>query len=209
MIYLFTGTPGSGKSLHQARDIRDALRRGRPVIANYAVNVDCIRGCKGEFVYMDNDDLTPAALIDYARNFWRTSGRRFRESTIKLYIDECQLLFNARTWHDKSRSEWVKFFTQHRKYGFDIYLVAQFDRMIDRQIRNLIEYEYNHRSLANFGTLGFLFSLLVGGRAFCGVKTWYQHTDRLGSVWLLPLRRYTRIYDTFNLFDDVPVSVNG
>ena len=36
MIMLYSGTPGSGKSLHTARDIRDSLgAKRRPVIANY------------------------------------------------------------------------------------------------------------------------------------------------------------------------------
>ena len=39
MIMLYSGTPGSGKSLHTARDIRDSLgAKRRPVIANFDVN---------------------------------------------------------------------------------------------------------------------------------------------------------------------------
>ena len=38
------------------------------------------------------------------------------------------------------------FFSQHRKLGYRVILVAQFSEMIDKQIRALIEYEYIHRN---------------------------------------------------------------
>lgn len=38
MIYLFTGTPGSGKSLDVARVIKNKLRAKQPVICNFPVN---------------------------------------------------------------------------------------------------------------------------------------------------------------------------
>lgn len=38
MIYLYSGTPGSGKSLHTARVIRNTLMFNKPVIANIPIN---------------------------------------------------------------------------------------------------------------------------------------------------------------------------
>ena len=40
MIYLYSGTPGSGKSLHTARVIKNTLMMGKPVIANIPINVN-------------------------------------------------------------------------------------------------------------------------------------------------------------------------
>lgn len=40
MIYLYTGTPGSGKSYHAAEVVDRALRRKVPVIANFQVNLN-------------------------------------------------------------------------------------------------------------------------------------------------------------------------
>lgn len=54
MIYLYSGTPGSGKSLHQAKDIYDWLRKGKVVIANFDIDVNKIPKCKGQFIYLDN-----------------------------------------------------------------------------------------------------------------------------------------------------------
>ena len=39
VLKLYSGTPGSGKSLDVARKIYHALRYGRPVIANFDINI--------------------------------------------------------------------------------------------------------------------------------------------------------------------------
>lgn len=202
MIYLYSGTPGSGKSLHQASDIYFALKYGRPVVANFEINPDFVAGAKGQFLYLPNDELTPDALIKFARDYWATSGKRFKEGAISVYLDECQILFNARSWDQQGRSEWLKFFSQHRKYGFDIFLVAQFDRMLDRQIRSLVEYEYVHRKLNNFGLAGRIMALFCGGTVFVAVKMWYPLRERIGSEWIWPRRKYLQIYDSYKLFED-------
>ena len=42
MIYLYTGTPGSGKSYHVAKEIYFYLYHGRNIIANFDINYDSI-----------------------------------------------------------------------------------------------------------------------------------------------------------------------
>ena len=155
MIYLYSGTPGSGKSLHQAKDIYHWIRRGRCCICNFDIDVTKIPKAKGQFIYLDNEYLRPETLIKFSKVYFK--DHPFHEGRLRLYIDECQLLFNAREWQSFGRKEWLSFFTQHRKYGYDIFLIAQFDRMVDRQIRSLIEYEIIHRKASNFGTMGTLY----------------------------------------------------
>lgn len=49
MIYLYSGTPGSGKSLHVARDIYYRLNKSknpRNVIANFMINDKMIKSKK-------------------------------------------------------------------------------------------------------------------------------------------------------------------
>ena len=78
-----------------------------------------------------------------------------REGEIRLFIDECAVYFNARNWNDSKRKDWIKFFhSQHRKLGYDVYLVTQFDSMVDKQVRALVEYEFKHRKLNNVGWVG-------------------------------------------------------
>lgn len=196
MIYLYSGTPGSGKSLHQARDIYNWLKSGRVCIANFDIDVTKIKNCKGQFIFLDNDHLDPETLIKFSRVYF--SNHKFREGAIRIYIDECQLMFNCREWNIQGRKEWLSFFTQHRKYGYDIYLVAQFDRMIDRQVRSLIEYEVVHRKATNYGLLGAWIGIFT--TFFVAVTSWYPMHERLGSEFFTAKKKYYSIYDTFNTF---------
>ena len=206
MIYLYSGTPGSGKSLHVARDIRDTLQvKRRPVICNFDVNPK-LRNYGKLFRYVPNSELAPDLLYDFSRRWF--DGRPVREDAILLVIDEAQLVFNSRTWQDKGasqrRMDWIEFFSQHRHYGYKIVLIAQFDRMLDRQIHSLIEIEANHRKLSNFGMKGLLLSLPFGGKLFASVSYYYGLRERVGCTWLLPRRAYFRVYDSYNRFEQVP-----
>lgn len=201
MIHLYSGTPGSGKSLHTARDIRDALRvRKMPVIANFDVN-HSLRNYDRLFTYLPNDRLEPSFLEDFARKWF--VGRKVREDSILLVIDEAQLVFNSRAWQHGQRMEWIQFFSQHRHFGYKVVLIAQFDRMIDRQIRSLIEIETNHRKLGNFGMKGLILSLPFRGRLFLGVSYYYGLKEKVGTCWLLPRRAYFKVYDSYNRFEKV------
>lgn len=199
MIYLYSGTPGSGKSLHQAKDIYHWLRRGRCCICNFDIDVSKIPKCKGQFIYLDNEYLTPETLIKFSKVYFH--DHKFGEGRLRVYIDECQLLFNAREWNISGRKEWLSFFTQHRKYGYDIFLVAQFDRMVDRQIRSLIEYEIIHRKASNFGTFGVLFSMFSGGNLFVAITMWYPLKEKIESTFFKANKKYYSLYDTYNTFD--------
>lgn len=196
MIRLYSGTPGSGKSLHNARDIIMRSRFGEPVIGNFEVNLAKYK--KANYLYLPNNKINPDTLIEFSRQFF--SAHRFREGAILLVIDECQLLFNAREWQKEGRAQWLSFFTQHRKYGYDITLIAQFDRMIDRQIRSLIEYEYKHRKVGNFGFGGKLMSLLLGGNTFVAIKMWYPMQERIGSEFIHARKAVYGIYDSYSTF---------
>lgn len=212
MIYLYSGTPGSGKSLHTAKVIYWTLVRGFPVIANFGISTEKIKHCRSEFIELDNTTLTPEFLIDYSRKYF--GENRVREGAITLVIDECQLLFNAREWNTKGRNEWLSFFTQHRKFGYDVILIAQFDRMIDRQIRALIEYEVIHRKVSNFGWKGQVFSLVCFGKLFVAVSVWYPMKEKVSADFFRAKKKYYDLYDTYNMFGvtetgDSGVSVDG
>lgn len=200
MMYLYSGTPGSGKSLHVARQIHDTLRfKKKPVIANFDIN----ENTKGyeHFTYKANHELKPDYLYEYARDYWK--DKQVKEDHILLIVDEAQLVFNSRSWTHGDRMEWIEFFSQHRHFGYKVILIAQFDRMIDRQIRALIELEVNHRRLDNFGMKGKIISLFFGGKLFTAVTYFYGLKERISSEWCIPRRKYFRIYDSYNRFRQV------
>lgn len=207
MIVLFSGTPGSGKSLHTSKIIVDTLKtEGGRVLANFEISE---KGLKANsfilpvhfkhFVYVPNSDLTVDYLIDYSKNYFKNK-KKIKEDSITLIIDECQLIFNAREWNKQGRDKWLSFFTQHRKYGYYIILIAQFDRMIDRQIRSLIEYEYIHRKVKNVGFGGFIFNLFSGGSLFGYVKRYYPLNERLGFTFFKGNNKLYNLYDSYSDF---------
>lgn len=198
MIYLYSGTPGSGKSLHTARDILDALRvKKLPVIANFDINPDT-KGYSERFTYRDNFNLNPDFLVKFSEDYFE--GRKVREDKILLVIDEAQLVFNSRNWSQGQRMAWIEFFSQHRHFGYKVILIAQFDRMIDRQIRSLVEIEVNHRKMGNFGVKGLLLSLPFRGRLFLAISYYYGLKEKVGTSFLLPRKRYFRLYDSYSRF---------
>lgn len=201
MIYLYSGTPGSGKSLHVAREIRDTLMFNRPVIANIPINTSLCKHAD-KFLYTTDEDLTPMMLVEYSRNFFK--DKPVKEGQILLIIDEAQRLFNSRDWNKSDRAGWNTFFQLHRHYGYDIILVAQFDRMLDRQVRSVVEYEQIHRKISNYGWRGKLLCvLMVAPTLFVSVKMWYPMRERVGSEFFRYSKRLGRMYDTFMTFPAV------
>ena len=90
MIWLYTGTPGSGKSLHAARDIYSRLRRGGGLICNFPVKEDLVRKKKAHVEYWDNSELTAERLVEYAM----ANHRVGKEGQTLVVIDECQIIYN-------------------------------------------------------------------------------------------------------------------
>ncbi len=200
MIELYSGTPGSGKSLHAAREIRERLRgrKRRVVLGNFFIDRKACGKGKGIYLYVSNHRLTPGRLLSFARRYSQHLGRRLKEGELLLVIDEAQLLFNAREWQNLARAGWLSFFSQHRHYGYDIILVTQFDRMLDRQVRGLIEYDTVHRKVSRAGNIGAVLGFLTGGTLFVCVKQWYPIHEKVESHFFIGGKSLFAVYDSYN-----------
>lgn len=202
MIMLYSGTPGSGKSLQCAYKLIEWIKLGRNVIANFDIEqsyFDKLRKKKkrlGKFEYVDNNDLTVEYLLKWAVE----NHVPRKEKQTLVIIDECASMFNSRAWDRKDRMEWIDFFRLHRKVGFEVILVAQSDRLIDRQIRAFIEIEQKHRAMKNYKTFGWILSFLCGG-LFQYSQFWYGDHLRIDGNMFLLNRKKAAIYDTFKVFD--------
>ena len=204
MIELYSGTPGSGKSLHVAKIIRERLRLYNCVIiGNFYVNQNTIKKRKGTYIYVDNSRLDPDRLINFAVRYARHKGRRLKEDELYLFIDEAQLLFNSRDWQLIKTSGWVSFYSQHRKLGFYVGLIAQFDRMLDRQIRSLVENEIKHRKVSRAGLFGKLLGFLTGDNLFIYIKIWYPMKQKVYSEFFLGTKKVYDLYDSYGLFQTI------
>ena len=198
MIYLYSGTPGSGKSLRAVSEMLRYNCKGWPVVANFKLNPVSVRN-PDRVLWMDNQNLTPEMLEQYAAYYWQAEGGRVVEDRILLVIDEAQLIFNSRDW--RQNSPWISFFTQHRKFGYCIILIAQQREMIDKQIRGVLEFEFKHRVLAHAGPFVAFLSLVVGTK-FLYRKELAQVRSvgkgmNLGFKFAYYGRRTFRAYDTF------------
>lgn len=203
MMYLYTGTPGSGKSYHVVKDIYALLRQGKNIISNFDYDVESVPRCKGKYVYLDNSELTVKFLEDFCASDHCLDRRGcVIEGQTYLIIDEAQILFNCRSWNDRVRVNWCNFFSQHRKYGYHVILITQVDRLIDRAIRSLCEYEYRHRKVNNFGLGGLLVALFCFGKpVFISLEYWYGAGEKIGSRFFIGRRKYFDLYNSYKLFD--------
>lgn len=235
MIHFFTGTPGSGKSLHMAMVIDKELRKGRNVIANFQINEAAFKRFNekhpdklGQFIYCPNfywlnNAYKPfvdkngkiyqppknrfaylEGLYSFAEQFHKRNrkGQIIEGQTI-LVLDECQELFNPRSWARKDRLAWCSFFREHRKYGFDVYLISQDDQVIDKQIRSILQYEYLHRCVNNYKFFGRLLGFIAGGRLFVCIKKMYgvkSKDAKIKSTFFTGQWKYYNFYDSYATF---------
>lgn len=217
MISMFLGSVGSGKSYH-------ALCKGigkitgfhdRYCIANFPIDVKKDENVypwwrifkklqqkyhnkkmdndSKRWVYVENDKLTVEKLIRESIE----KGFIGKEGHALLIVDEAGVFFNSRDWNIRpdERKNWIKFFSQSRKFGYDVVLVAQDDRMVDRQIRAAAEYKVFHRKANNFS-----FFKLLPFTMFFYVSFWNGGNFN-GSLECGFLRKgIAKRYDTMSLF---------
>lgn len=208
MITCLVGVPGSGKSLDMARMIYRDLhpKRNTYVITNIPLNESAIPiGSRDRYCYVSNLELENAnILIQIATDYWSchyAKNHEDAENRIHLYIDECQILFNARDWQRNKEKGWPLFFSVHRHYGFKVYLITQMLTSIDKQVRGVIEYYIQHRKVGNFGMFGWFLGLLTGNRLFVTVTMWAPVDEKIYSEFFLYKAKYGRLYNTHALFD--------
>ncbi len=195
-IYLYSGTPGSGKSYEAVRVAMANLKRGLFVIANFALNFTkkhIQKGYDQRFFYMTNEEITVKSLVEFAIKNDMVKNKK--EHQCMVIIDEAGGRFNCRNYAEEGRQGWLDFFSQHMKIGFDFILVAQHDRMLDRQIRSVIETEFKFRQVNRYGFLVFL-----PFKIFVKVEYWYGIRSRVGSQFILFRKKVANYYDRFKMF---------
>lgn len=193
-IYLYTGTPGSGKSYNVARDINNKLKlkKNNHVLANFQIDLNNKRlfkkGKKYNFNYFNSLTVTPNYFVEY----FKENLVRGTEGQALIIFDEAQLIFNSREWQtNKDRMSWIQFFSQHRKFGYNVILITQNDRMIDRQIRSLAEYQVVHRKVNNF-KFGFLPITI-----FISIQKWYGIKETIRKEFFVYNKKIGGIYDSY------------
>lgn len=205
MISLYTGSVGSGKSYHAIQLGMDWLRTRKNVIANFPIKPpEKILTKRGRAKWenkMERWNYVEEITVEYLMALSLQNGWFGKESQCLVIIDEAGIMFNSRDWqHERDgRQKWIKFLSQSRKFGYDFVFVCQMDRMIDRQIRGLVEYEVKHLKANN----SFMFKWLSIFRItmFMYVYKWYQ-TKMKGNIRLAKYSaRIGNRYDTMKIFN--------
>ena len=79
--------------------------------------------------------------------------------------------------------------------------------MLDRQIRSLAEYEFHHRKVANFGTIGKILKLLLlNHQLFLVVQTYHGlsgNAGRIGTQTFIGTKSLYAVYDSYSTFTRV------
>jgi len=166
MIEVCQGSPGSGKSAAAVARAILHLKNGGVVAANFAL----VDGWSEEIAARNifckfMPELKYEKALSMYNRFYKVSTLsaikqiepkkeavdnlkdkgQYQEGQGLLILDEAQLIFNSRKW--EKNFEWIEFFTQHRKLGWHVVLIAHDIQMIDGQIRPLAEYESRFRNM--------------------------------------------------------------
>lgn len=165
VMTIFQGSLGSGKSASMVLDCIEHLERGGVCAANFgflpgwaetlAARYLSVRLGIRDGKKIAHDYWSRFMSIGDVGSLWKASDiliprckgkvAKQYEGRGRLYIDEAQLFFNSRAW--KGNDEFIHFFSQSRKLKWDIIIVAHDVSMIDKQIRNFLEYEYRFRNM--------------------------------------------------------------
>ncbi|EFI3633487.1 hypothetical protein GY509_005155 [Escherichia coli] len=127
---VITGNLGQGKGIVAAYFASLYYRRGLRVAANYPLNTE----------YMSSGSDNPVTVIPAMPRIedFELLGRGCPESEKTrfgaLFLDECATWLNTRGFARKDRLPLIDWLIHSRKLGWDVYLIAQHEDMIDSQI---------------------------------------------------------------------------
>jgi zona occludens toxin len=207
MIVVVEGPPGSGKSYSCVTRIYNALNRGQYV----ATNIQLSEGWALEFAKASRlRRLIPGRVeklaAKYEANLFMSGDleelMRVRlqgkgEERGLLLLDEAHNWMNSRTWTAGDRERLVRFFTQHRKLGWNVFLVSQRSAAIDAQVRGLCEYRITLRNLRRVRLAGIP---VVPFNLFLALWSWESVSNELVQRDFYRLnKRIARQYDSLAL----------
>lgn len=221
MMCLWSGTPGSGKSLHCAHEIKDDLRFNKNVISTcYIDTTYCFMSKLQEFIfnitkgkihlynederqknfhYIPIEEITPAYLYEFAAKYHKFG----KEHQTTLILDECVAIFSPTVLADNIQrwNEWDEFFRKHRHLGYNIIIIPQSKRLISRKVIEYCELEVKHFNRKYHGNFGFILSLLFGS-LFSWSLYWRGTKECLEQHFFRYSYLYGSMYNSYSMFDE-------
>lgn len=140
MIVVFTGLPGSGKSLKLAATLIEVLYRNRRFYEKQLRLYDDgkLESLPQRRILWTNLQFTPEVeeeFVGYIK-YWKDLRQLTPLKDVDVAIDEIATYFDARLWETLSL-EMRRWLAQHRKFGVEIYGTAQDFAQTDKAFRRL------------------------------------------------------------------------
>jgi len=169
MIVVFTGLPGSGKSLKLADTLVELLYRNRKTyvrnrkrfdegkaytLARKRVlwtNLKFTPKVEEEFGVCQHDFTSDHECSAYI-HYWVDLKQLTPLRDVDIAIDEIATYFDARLWETLSL-EMRRFLAQHRKFGVEIYGTAQDFAQTDKAFRRLTSHLFLLKKLIGSGDI--------------------------------------------------------
>lgn len=148
MIYGISGKPGGGKSYEAVvtHIIPIVTQDKRKVVTNLPLNIDKFCSVYGEFCrelievidgqfhnYGGERPFSKVAHYTQYEDWQNEKGQK-----VYFFIDECHLPLPMQG----TEKELTEFYSMHRHYGFDIMLITQNFRKVNRDIRDMVGNHY-------------------------------------------------------------------
>lgn len=160
MIVVFTGLPGSGKSLKLADTLVELLYRNRKTFEKqtrlfkegktHVYPRRRVLWTNLKFTEKVEDEFGVGS--DGYINYWVDLKQLTPLRDVDIAIDEIATYFDARLWETLSL-EMRRFLAQHRKFGVEIYGTAQDFAQTDKAFRRLTSHLFLLKKLIGSGDL--------------------------------------------------------
>lgn len=155
-IHFISGKPGGGKSLFSTQEIvRFITQTDRIIVTNVPIKLDNLQHYLHDLGHTIHvQDRVRILDEDETRVFWRARGfqtlppeEKDGEINFSLlpevkpvvyFIDEIHLFFNSREWQKTGKTA-IRYLSQHRHLGDEVYCITQSIANVDKQFRSLAQ----------------------------------------------------------------------
>lgn len=206
-VYLVSGPPGEGKTAFTMRKVARALAKGMPVVTNVRVRPDAGTFIARHTVARIRPGLRAARadridrsllVLDELPDLYRVRVPPSEEGSWLVVLDEAGTWLNSRAWSAAGRDHMIEWFAQHRKLGSDVYLIAQDEDMIDKQVRGLINERIELRNMKRVKRFGVPLLWWMPRPVFLALRVWRTAGGQpfVTGRELYPLGWWKGLFDT-------------
>lgn len=147
MIELYTGIPGSGKTLCAVEKMLTYLTNGGIVATNVELRRPGIRAYLRRKGYLLHpDQIVELDTVEKSRAPQRYIPKGTKEVPNLIILDECAIHFPSREYQ-KTPKDFFRFCLMIRRAHTDLIMICQRANQIDKQFRNLSQYRQHHTNL--------------------------------------------------------------